>query len=129
MKIFHYTVETKKSIDEAIVALGESLKARKFGILWDMDIPATLQSKGVDFSQPFRVLEVCNPVKAKEVLSQNSLVGYFLPCKIVVYNDHGTIKIGFPKPTIFMEALQDSSLKEIAEEIEQTILAAIQEAM
>nr|WP_274436602.1 DUF302 domain-containing protein [Alicyclobacillus sp. ALC3] len=32
----------------------------------------------MDFSQPYRVLGVCNPSKAKEVLGQNSSVGYFL---------------------------------------------------
>ncbi|WDL96585.1 DUF302 domain-containing protein [Alicyclobacillus sp. ALC3] len=127
--MFHYTVETKKTLDEAVQSLAESLKTHNFGILWDLDIPSTLQSKGVDFSQPYRVLEVCNPSKAKEVLGQNSLVGYFLPCKIVAYEDHGTVKMGFPKPSMLMEVIQDPSLKAVAEEVEQTLMAAVKEAM
>lgn len=129
LNLFHYTVETKKGLDEVVKALEESLKAHNFGILWDLDVPSTLQSKGVDFSQPYRVLEVCNPSKAKEILGRNNLVGYFLPCKIVVYDDHGTTKIGFPRPSILMEVIQDPSLKEVAEEVEQTLIAAINEAM
>lgn len=128
-KVFHYTVETKKTLDETVQSLAESLKTHNFGILWDLDIPSTLQSKGVDFSQPYRVLEVCNPSKAKEVLGQNSLVGYFLPCKIVVYEDHGTVKMGFPRPSMLMEVIQDPSLKAVAEEVEQTLMAAVNEAM
>ncbi|RID82800.1 DUF302 domain-containing protein [Mesobacillus zeae] len=33
------------------------------------------------------------------------LVGYFLPCKIVVYEDNGKTKIGMPKPTVLMAML------------------------
>ncbi|QSO53068.1 DUF302 domain-containing protein [Alicyclobacillus curvatus] len=127
--MFHYTVKTKKSLDEAIESLAERLKVHNFGILWDLDIPLTLQGKGVDFSQPYRVLEVCNPSKAKEVLGLNRLVGYFLPCKIVVYEEDGTVKMGFPRPTMMMEVIQDPSLKAVAEEVEQTLMAAVNEAI
>ncbi|MFP7253002.1 DUF302 domain-containing protein [Terribacillus goriensis] len=44
---------------------------------------AARQRLGID--QSFRVLEVCDPFDAQRVLQQNQLVGYFLPCKIVVY--------------------------------------------
>lgn len=126
--MFHYTVETNKSVDEAVAALEESLKKYKFGVLWKLDIPAKLQEKGVDFTQPYRVLEVCNPVEAKKVLTQNSLVGYFLPCKVVVYDDHGTTKIGLPKPSVLMGVVNDPGLKEIAEHVETVLIHAVNEA-
>lgn len=92
---FHYTVTTDKSIDEAINSLEQNLKEHKFGILWQLDLPAKLQEKGVEgFTTPYRVLEVCNPFEAARVLSRNELVGYFLPCKITVYESEGKTKIG-----------------------------------
>lgn len=127
--MFHYTVETEKGIDDAIKSLEQSLKNHKFGVLWKMDIPEKLQEKGVEFTQPYRVLEVCNPVEAKRVLSQNSLVGYFLPCKIVVYDDHGKTKIGLPKPTALMAVIDDPALKDIAQGVEDTLIAAVNEAV
>ncbi|UOF92403.1 DUF302 domain-containing protein [Fodinisporobacter ferrooxydans] len=126
--MFHYTVETNQSVDDAVQALEASLKNRKFGVVWTMDVPAKLQEKGVDFDRSFKILEVCNPVEAKRVLTQNSLVGYFLPCKIVVYEEEGATKIGLPKPTFLMEVVNDPALKEIAATIEQTLIAAIDEA-
>lgn len=126
--MFHYTVETAKSVEEAVEAVKESLKKVKFGVLWELDVPAKLQEKGVEFKQPFRILEVCNPGEAKRVLSQNSLVGYFLPCKVVVYDDHGTTKIGLPKPSAFMGLIDDAALKEVAEEVEKALIQAIEEA-
>ena len=127
--MFHYTVDTEKGIDEAIKVLEQSLKKHKFGVLWTMNIPEKLQEKGVEFSQPYRVLEVCNPVEANRVLSRNSLVGYFLPCKVVVYEENGKTKIGLPKPTALMGVINDPELKEIARGVEDTLIKAINEAL
>ncbi|TCP52671.1 uncharacterized protein (DUF302 family) [Tumebacillus sp. BK434] len=126
--MFHYTVETTKTLDEATAAIEASLKDHKFGVLWQLDLPAKLQEKGVDFTTPYRVLEVCNPVEAKRVLEQNLLVGYFLPCKIVVYQDGDTTKIGLPKPSALMGVLQDPALESIAQGVEETLIRAIEAA-
>ena len=120
---FHYTVETDKSVEEAIAALEEDLKERSFGILWQLDLPAKLKEKGVDsYTEPYRVLEVCNPREAAKVLADNELAGYFLPCKIVVYRRDGTTKIGLPRPGALMRLLEDERLQETAESIEQVLV-------
>lgn len=126
--MFHYTVETSKTIDEAVQTVEESLKNVKFGVLWKLDLTAKLQEKGLDFNQPVRVLEVCNPVEAERVISHNPLVAYFLPCKIVVYETDGVTKIGLPKPTALMDVLNDPELKEIAQGIETVLIEAVNQA-
>ncbi|WP_027414730.1 DUF302 domain-containing protein [Aneurinibacillus terranovensis] len=126
--MFHYTVETNKTLEQAVLDIEESLKRHKFGVLWQLDLAAKLQEKGVDFTQPYRILEVCNPQEAKRVVSKNSLVGYFLPCKIAVYEDNGTVKIGLPKPTVLIDIVNEPTLKEIAQHIEQTLIEAVNEA-
>jgi uncharacterized protein (DUF302 family) len=127
-EVFHYTVDTDKTIDEAVAAVEASLKQHKFGVLWQLDLPKKLQEKGVDYAQPYRILEVCNPVEAKRVLTQNPLVGYFLPCKVVVYGDNGQTKIGMPKPTVMMGVVNDPALAEIAQGVEDTLIKALEEA-
>ena len=47
---FHYTVTTKKSIDEAISALEANLKEHKFGILWQLDLPSRIVA--MSFCEP-----------------------------------------------------------------------------
>lgn len=126
--MFHFTVETEKSLDQAIEDLGKELKEDSFGILWDFNVKETLNKKGFDFDQTFRILEVCNPKEANEVLSINSLVSYFLPCKIVVYESGEKNFIGMPKPTMFMENIDDSALKEKAKVIEDRLVEAINRA-
>lgn len=123
--MFHYTVETNQSIENAMVTLEEKLKEEKFGVLWHFDIRETLQNKGFEFDQPYHVMEVCNPKEAQRVLSENQMVGYFLPCKIVVYEDGGKTKIGMPRPTALIEMVSDSSIKEFAQDIEDRLIACI----
>jgi uncharacterized protein (DUF302 family) len=125
---FHYTVETTKTIEEAVNSLEEVLKNYKFGILWNFDLTAKLQEKGQNFNVPYRILEVCNPIEANRVLTQNQQVGYFLPCKIAVYKDGDTTKIGLPKPSMLMEVINDPALKDIAAEVETNLINAINEA-
>ncbi|MEY2193198.1 DUF302 domain-containing protein [Neobacillus sp. BF23-41] len=120
--MFHYTVESSKSVEEAISSLEKNLKEENFGVLWQLDLPAKLQEKGVEsYKNPYRILEVCNPVEAAKVLETNELVGYFLPCKITVYQSNGITKIGLPKPTMMVGMIDDPKLKEIAENIENTL--------
>ncbi|WP_368073012.1 DUF302 domain-containing protein [Virgibacillus salinus] len=77
--MFDYTVETSKSIDDAVESLELKLKEDSFGVLWDFDVKKTLESKGLDYEPNYRILEVCNPKAAKELLEKNHMVGYFLP--------------------------------------------------
>ncbi|WP_425590048.1 DUF302 domain-containing protein [Fictibacillus sp. S7] len=45
-----------------MASLEKNLKEEKFDVLWQLDLPAKLQEKGVkDYNKPYRVLEVCNP--------------------------------------------------------------------
>ncbi|MED1951142.1 DUF302 domain-containing protein [Brevibacillus centrosporus] len=126
---FHYTVTSHKSIEAVIEALDEQLKAEHFGILWQLDLTQKLRDKGIeDYTRPFRILEVCNPHEAAKVLSHNELVGYFLPCKIVVYVDQSHVRIGLPRPTALLGILNSSELNETAEEIEQTLIRVIEKA-
>ena len=126
---FHYTVETKKSMDEAVKALEASLKEEQFGVLWDFDLTAKLQEKGLDFNTGYRVLEVCNPKEANRVLQEDKVVGYFLPCKIVVYEDEGKTKIGLPKPTTLIELANNEKLTEIATDVENRLIRSIDQAI
>ncbi|WML50634.1 DUF302 domain-containing protein [Neobacillus sp. PS3-34] len=124
--MFHYTVSTTKKIDEAIISLEKNLKEVKFGVLWTLDLQGKLQEKGVAYNQPYYILEVCNPQEAAKILNINELAGYFLPCKITVYESEGTTKIGLAKPSLLVSMIDDNELKSIAEEIESTLINVLE---
>lgn len=125
---FHFTVTTNRSIEEAIAAVEASLQQHKFGVLWKMDVPATLRSKGVEADFTFHVLEVCNPGIAKAFLSENMLAGYFMPCRVVVYEQEGKTHMGLVKPTALM-GLVNEELAGKAESVEKELIAAIEGAI
>ncbi|SHN36031.1 DUF302 domain-containing protein [Gracilibacillus kekensis] len=127
--MFHYTLTSKRNMDQTIQSLKECLSEEKFGVLWEFDIKEKLQSKDIDFDKDYIVLEVCNPQEASRVLKKNQLVGYFLPCKIVVFDDKGKIKVGLPKPSVMIDLVEDEELKEIAIDIEKRLISAIDKSI
>lgn len=126
--MFHYTVETDKTVNEAVQTLERTLQEDQFGVLWQFDIQSKLREKGLDFDSSYQVLEVCNPFEAQRILSRNKMAGYFLPCKIVVYDDGGTTNIGLPKPTSLIDMVSDPSLQEIAEDVEKRLITCIEKS-
>lgn len=129
--MFHYTVNSNKSVDEAISSLEQHLKEEKFGILWRFSIQDKLNEKGIEFNQKYEILEVCNPMEAKRVLSENHLAGYFLPCKIAVYEHKGQTKIGLPKPSALIGMVENASfeaLKGTAQDVESRLISCIEKS-
>ena len=118
---FDYTVSTGKTFEQALKDLETNLLDAKFGLLWTMDVPSKLQEKGVDFDQPYRILEVCNPQKAKVALETDPRMGYFLPCKLVVYTKDGQTEIGMARPSVWADIVANPGLKEFAADVERTL--------
>jgi uncharacterized protein (DUF302 family) len=127
--MFDYTVYTNETIEDAIQNLEKSLKEENFGVLWMFDIKEKLNEKGLDFQKNFKVLEVCNPLEAQRVLNENEKAGYFLPCKIVVYEVEGQTKIGMPKPTALISLLNEDKMKQFAKDIEDRLIRVIDKSI
>ncbi|MBF0706695.1 DUF302 domain-containing protein (plasmid) [Alkalihalobacillus hwajinpoensis] len=126
---FDFTLKTSLAIDEVVSSLEQSLKEDGFGVLWDFDLTGKLQEKGMDFNTPYRVLEVCNPKEAERVLNENKMVGYFLPCKIVVYEEDGETFVGLPRPTALIDFINNQKLSDIASDIEKRLTTSIETAL
>lgn len=124
----NYEVKTEKNFEEALESLKESLGKHNFGVLWELNFKDKLQEKGLDFDRNFKILEVCNPKQAQEVLNKNIEVGYFLPCKMVVYEDKDSVIMGMVNPTAFIGMMDDAELSTIAIQVENSLKAAIDDA-
>ena len=127
--MFHYTVTTSKTVRTAVEDLEANLKDIGFGVLWNFDLQSKLQEKGIDFQDQHRVLEVCNPKEAEQVLNKNKLVGNFLPCKVTVYEEAGSTYISMPRPSVLMELAEEPELTATAEDIEQRMKQGIDQTV
>ncbi len=124
-----YIVDSDKSVEQACTDLEQAVKDHQFGVLHVHDLQATLISKGIDFANACKVFEVCNPKKAKAVLSEDMSLNMALPCRISVWSENGKTRIGMISPQQMLALLSDSpTLAAIAEEVEQTTRDIIAQA-
>lgn len=126
---YHYTQETVKTVPQAIAALEQALSKRKFSALWHLDMQAKLHEKGLELEPEFHIFEVCNAPRAKEALETNVMVGYFLPCKMVVYRSEGRTRVGLLRPHLLMDLVGEERLKDLATGVETELKAAVDESV
>jgi uncharacterized protein (DUF302 family) len=124
-----FIVNTSKSIDQASSDLKAAVVSNQFGVLHVHDLKATMKKKGVEFLNECRIFEVCNPHKANAVLSSDMSLNMALPCRISVWEEGGSVKIGTLEPTRLLSVLsEDPGLKQIAAEVEEIIKKIINQA-
>ncbi len=124
-----YVTDTPKDVPTAARDLEEAVKRNKFGVLHVHDLQKTLQEKGVDFPNACRILEVCNPQRAVQVLTGNMTMNMALPCRISVYQEQGKTKIGMIRPTALLALFPGAAgLTTVAEDVERETMRMIDEA-
>jgi uncharacterized protein (DUF302 family) len=125
----YFTVETRKSFEQASNDLDAAVKRHGFGVLHVHDIGNTLRSKGQAFTEECRVFEVCNPAQAAKVLASDMQLNMALPCRISVYTEKGKTHIGMIKPKDMLAMLSsDPVLTAVAREVEDKTTLMINEA-
>ncbi|OGV74213.1 MAG: hypothetical protein A3B82_03585 [Methylophilales bacterium RIFCSPHIGHO2_02_FULL_57_10] len=125
----YYIVESNKSFDQAATDLEAAVKKHGFGVLHIHDLGTTLRSKGIAFKEQCKVFEVCNPGQAAKVLASDMRLNMALPCRISVFTENNTTRIGLIRPVQMLAALsQDPALAEIAQEVEAKTILMVDEA-
>jgi uncharacterized protein (DUF302 family) len=122
--------KTNKTVPQAVEDLQQSIAEKNFGVLHIHNLYETLNKKGVPFDQQCQVLDVCNPQQAAKVLLDDMDMNMALPCRISVYEKDGCTYIGMLSPKTMLSQLSDSeTLQEVANEVEQSLLEAINNAL
>ncbi len=125
----YYIVNTDKTFEQASIDLESSVKSLGFGVLHIHDLGETLRKKGIDFKENCRVFEVCNPIQAAKVLSMDMRLNMALPCRISVFTEEGSTKIGLIKPAQMLAALSENpELLEVANEVEEKTIQMVNKA-
>jgi uncharacterized protein (DUF302 family) len=123
-----YIKEVIGSVDDIVGKIEQAAKDNDFGVLDIHDLKQKMASKGIDFAPECRIIEVCNPHKAKEVLENNMAISTALPCRISVYEQDGKVKIATIRPTYMLDLFDNPALKSVAQSVEETIIRIISTA-
>ncbi len=124
-----YTRHASGSVKDILSRLEQAAVHHRFGVLNTIDLKAKMVEKGVPFDRECIIVEVCNPQQAKKVLEQNPVISTSLPCRISIYEDAGRVTVATVKPTVLLDMYPNAeSLASVAREVEDTIVAIIDEA-
>ncbi|MEK6682505.1 MAG: DUF302 domain-containing protein, partial [Nitrospirota bacterium] len=91
------------------------------------DVKATLASKGFD-REPLKIIEICNPKYATEVLNKDIKIALMLPCPISVYVQNGKTYISALRPRVIADFYPEAGIKSIADEVDRKILNIVDES-
>ena len=127
MRSIDYTVETRKSFDEAVSAVEAKSAEKGFRVLHTHDVAATLNEKGFP-QEPLKIIEVCNAKYASQVIKADIKVALMLPCPITVYTKDGHTQISTMLPSLMGEFFSNPEIAAVAGEVEKAVLAIVNEA-
>jgi len=120
---FAYIVETKKSLDDAVVSVVKAVEQKGWALFQIYDIKERLAVKG--FTQkPLKIIEICSGKYANQFLNKNRLISLCMPCKINVLEEDGKVKIIGMNPKImskFFPEISEQEAKEVEKDIKEII--------
>ena len=123
-----YVVETSRSVNETQEAVTAVARGHAFGVLHVYDMKQTLKGKGFELEPEVRVLELCSPSHAHQVLKTQVDMNLALPCRISIWQEGGVTNIGMIRPKAMLEMLtEDAVLRVVADEVEGAMVAIIDE--
>ena len=123
-----HVVESAKPVARLAADLEQAVARHKFGVMGVHDLKARMAEKGVPFARECRIFEVCNPHQAKRVLEANLEISTALPCRISVYEEGGKTKLATIRPSALIELFRTPELKDVAAEVEDTLIRIMAEA-
>lgn len=127
--MYYYEEIINKPFNEAINIIKEKISNKGFGVITEINMQEKIKEKTGKEITPYIILGICNPLSAYEALKKEENVGLLLPCKIILKEKEGKTSVAMIKPTTAMKITDNEELTPIAEEIEEKMKKAIEEAV
>jgi uncharacterized protein (DUF302 family) len=124
---FVITRSTVLPLETACQRLCAVAPQHKFGVLATHNLREKMLSKGVPFDRECRVIEVCNPKQAQEVLTQAIEISTALPCRISLYEENGRTILATIKPTALLTLFGIPGAAAAAQAVEDTMVQIMDE--
>ncbi|MFP5358861.1 MAG: DUF302 domain-containing protein [Gammaproteobacteria bacterium] len=124
------TIERTTDQSTAKVAdrIEAAAKSHGFGVLHSYDFKETLREKGHPIDFECRVLELCSPAIAQQVLARDASLAAALPCRIAVFEQDGTTRVSMIGPMQLLALVSDDAdIRPRAQEVEQRLTGLMDE--
>lgn len=101
--------------DKATDRVREALVSEGFGILSEIDVQATLQSKLGEDIGAYRILGACNPPLARQAIASDPDIGALLPCNVLIRaSEEGGTDVRAADPDAMLSLSEGAALAEVA---------------
>ncbi len=119
---YGFVKEVDLSVVDAEAKVREELQKVGFGIVSKIDMAEKFKEKlGKDYT-PYIILGACNPPHAFEAVNAEDNIGLLLPCNVIIReNKKGKTVVGFIKPTVAMNMVDNDKLGQKAKDIEDVL--------
>jgi len=127
------TITVSLPYEEAVIRTREALSGQGFGVLSEIDVRATCETKlGSDAGQSlgdYLILGVCNPTLAQKALAADPDMGLLLPCNVVIRRgpDDSTTVVQTIDAQTMVQLSAAPAVSEVAADADQRLLAALKE--
>jgi uncharacterized protein (DUF302 family) len=122
------TVFANQSITETATALRIAVEANDFGVMQVHNLKESMWKKGIELGRDCMIFEICQPEQAKKVLDLDMSVSTAMPCRISLYREKGETILAAIRPTALLSIFDTPQLKQVAEEVEETMIKIMNEA-
>jgi uncharacterized protein (DUF302 family) len=124
---YYFSKQIKGNFGDVEQKTREALKHEGFGVLTEIDVQETLKIKlDVDF-QRYKILGTCNPPFAYKALQAEDKIGTMLPCNVIIQEtDEGNIEVAAIDPIASMQAIQNPSLGDVANEVREKLRRVVE---
>ncbi len=109
-------------IDRAETEVRAALAEHGFGVLTEIDVAATLNSKLGGARPPLKILGACNPRFADEALQIDPSIALLLPCNVVLEGTANGTRVSVVDPR---ELMTDPSFGPLASRASDQLTAAL----
>lgn len=119
--VFEETVVLTGPFEEVLAATKSALAEQGFGVLTEIDMQDTLQSRIGKQIDRYVILGACNPALAAAALDVEPQVGALLPCNVVVHQVDATVHVDALDPGLMVSMTSRDELAPIAAEARRRI--------
>ncbi|MGE4530309.1 MAG: DUF302 domain-containing protein [Acidithiobacillus sp.] len=126
-----YVINVPKGVTTAQIKMGiqSGAEAENMNVVGTLDVQKGLQERGIKSSQPYVIYEVCNLVLGAKILKSTPEFGAFAPCKIVMYEQGGQLKLMTYLPTFALKYFpKNPESAKVAKELDRQIITVMKQA-
>lgn len=96
-----YVVDVKKGVTPADIKIGieAAAEGENMNLVGTLNVEEGLKARGIKTHKPYMIYEICNLLLGAPILKRTPEFGAFAPCKIILFQQHGRLKLLTYLPT------------------------------